>query len=930
MDFRYAYWGKAGNENQGCHLLVYHCLDVAAVADTLLEQRPELLRRLADVMGLSLEQARRWCVFLLGLHDIGKFAEAFQQLREDLRRRFWPDEKIRKRNYSIRHDALGWMLWRQFLRNELFDSEDEDLQNFIDEGMDYWLAAVTGHHGWPPDNSSHNERIRRHFRDFDKMAALSFCQEWRALIQPDLSQLKQHLQNPPFSKRQRQASWLLAGVAVLADWLGSDRERFRYCDQSMPLSEYWERHALPAAQEAVAAAGILPPPIQPLEQPRKLFDYLEKPTPLQRACLDLPIEAEPQLFILEDVTGAGKTEAALILAARLMAAGQGQGVYIGLPTMATANAMYDRMRKVYRGFYKPGEPQPSLILSHSARHLSESFQQSLLAAHTGDPGYGDEESIVAQCNRWLADNRKKALLADVGIGTIDQALLAVMPARHQSLRLLGLVGKVLILDEVHAYDAYTSEPLKRLIGFHAALGGSVILLSATLTRKQRADLIGAFQGGRQATPESTDYPLLTQANASDIIVEQAVATRPSVARQVGVRLHHDETVLLEEIRAAVEDSQCICWIRNTVHDAREAWRALQSADWLDNDKLHLFHSRYALTDRLRIEQEMLKRFGKDATSKQRRGQVLIATQVVEQSLDLDFDRMISDLAPIDLLIQRAGRLHRHQRGERGTPVLDVFAPEPTSEPQADWYKAVFPKAHYVYPDTLVLWRTAKLLAEKGGWKMPDDARDFLEPVYDHDGPIPAGLLDAKIEVDGETHAERDAGRFVSLSLSAGYRRNQHWDEEARIATRLGAESRTIYLARWQNGQLTPWANEERYSWDLSSLRINANQISELVLLDDPALQQALEELREREKLFDNSSLIVPLVEKGGAWLAKGVADKGLEVEIQYSPETGLETKRGKMTPLSQPHECGEHVSQTAYNGSSPQEGAAKAFKLPLP
>ncbi|HGG59142.1 MAG TPA: CRISPR-associated helicase Cas3', partial [Gammaproteobacteria bacterium] len=464
------------------------------------------------------------------------------------------------------------------------------------------------------------------------------------------------------------------------------------------------------------------------------------------------------------------------------------------------------------------------------------------------------------------------------------------PARHQSLRLLGLIGKVLILDEVHAYDAYTSEPLKRLIGFHAALGGSVILLSATLTRKQRADLVGAFQGGTQPNPESTDYPLLTQANTSDILVEQAVATRASVARQVSVGLRHDEGALLEEIRAAVEAGQCICWIRNTVHDARKAWRVMQESDWLDNGQLHLFHSRYALTDRLRIEQEMLARFGKDATPEQRRGQVLIATQVVEQSLDLDFDHMISDLAPIDLLIQRAGRLHRHQRGERGMPVLDVFSPQLTDKPEADWYKALFPKAHHVYPDTLVLWRTARLLAEKGGWKMPDDARDLLEPVYDDEGPIPAGLIEAKTEVDGETHAERDAGRFASLRFEGGYRGGPLWDEEARVATRLGDESRTIYLARWQDGRLTPWAREGRYSWDLSSLRVNVNQFQELAPVDDPALQQALEELRESEKLFDNSSLIVPLVEEEGAWFAKGVADKGLEVEIQYSPETGFETR----------------------------------------
>ena len=891
MQAIYNYWGKASTEGS-YHLLVYHCLDVAAVVDALLTLKPSLTEHLSQATGLSVQESKKWCTYLAGVHDIGKFAETFQQLREDLRLKFWPDHIIRKHHYLTRHDTLGWLLWQQFLRNELFDPDDDEFQDFIDDGMNYWLAAVTGHHGWPPDDSNNNSKIKQYFRDFDKQAALTFCSQWQELIQPDTASLKQHINIPDFVRRQRQASWLLAGIAVLADWLGSDRERFCYCDKVMPLAEYWENHALSTAHKAVLAAGILPPPAQPMQRPGDLFDYIESPTPLQQACLDMPIKAEPQLFILEDVTGAGKTEAALILAARLMSAGQAQGLYIGLPTMATANAMYDRMRRVYRRLYQTGEPHPSLILSHSARHLSKSFQQSLLAAQNGDSFYGDEESVVAQCNRWLADNRKKALLADVGIGTIDQALLAVMPARHQSLRLLGLVGKALILDEVHAYDAYTSEPLKRLIGFHAALGGSVILLSATLTRRQRANLIAAFQGETKDEPESAlkcnQYPLLTQANANDILMEQSVPTRASVARQVSVRLHHNEASIHNEIRAAVEGGKCVCWIRNTVSDARKACKALQDAEWLDGDKLHLFHSRYALADRLRIEENMLKRFGKDSMPEQRRGQVLIATQVVEQSLDLDFDRMISDLAPIDLLIQRAGRLHRHQRGDRGAPVLDVYTPEPTDEPQADWYKALFQKAHYVYPDTLVLWRTARLLAKRGGWQMPDDARDLLETVYDNESTIPEGLDDSRTEVDGHTHAESDAGKFASLRMEGGYRSGPRWDEEARIATRLGDESRTIYLARWQDGQLTPWASDDRYPWDLSSLRVNARQLHELAPEKNQALQLTLEQLKESEKLFDNSSLIVPLVHNGDNWQATGKDEKGKNISIRYTPTTGLE------------------------------------------
>ncbi|WP_419587963.1 CRISPR-associated endonuclease Cas3'', partial [Thiolapillus sp.] len=134
--------------------------------------------------------AKCWCSFLLGLHDLGKFAETFQQLREDLRIALWPNKHIRMHNYSIRHDTLGWLLWRQFLRNELFDPNDEELQDFIDEGMNYWLAAVTGHHGWPPDDAQ--QPIKSHFRDFDKQAALSFCRDWLALLQPDLSLCSPH------------------------------------------------------------------------------------------------------------------------------------------------------------------------------------------------------------------------------------------------------------------------------------------------------------------------------------------------------------------------------------------------------------------------------------------------------------------------------------------------------------------------------------------------------------------------------------------------------------------------------------------------------------------------------------------------------------------------------------------------------------------
>ncbi|MEZ5537755.1 MAG: CRISPR-associated helicase Cas3' [Thiolinea sp.] len=648
------YWGKArrddNDQGEPYHLLPYHSLDVAAVGSILLSKHNYLLTRLAKLMQLPEFEARQWCIFLLGIHDLGKFAETFQYLRPDLREHFWPEHPVRYKNYHPRHDSLGDLIWQQHIKKSVLKNldADEQLREWINESLKFWVQAVVGHHGYPPDST---DQARRHFAKHDQESAYAFFTDWQNLLEIDFSSL------PIQSYEQSPASWLLAGIAVICDWLGSDQDRFKYHTESCELSleDYWQQIALPTAEQAVEAAGLLPALPEHDLKLRQLFDYIQQPTPLQAECAAIRFNDQPQLFILEDVTGAGKTEAALMLAHRMVSQNMAEGFYVGLPTMATANAMYERMATAYLSFYQAGE-KPSLILSHSARHLSERFRQSLLNANRGVTKYEKEESISAQCNRWLADNRKKALLADVGVGTIDQALLGILPVRHQSLRLLGLANKVLILDEVHAYDAYTGELLKTLVKFHAALGGSIILLSATLTRKQRERLAQAFgiQAYHSEKPEI--YPLLTRIGADGQTQEVALETREAVKRQVNVQFIHQEEGVLDQIQQAAKAGKSVCWIRNTVPDARSAFEALSQS--LPKDKLHIFHSRYTLHDRLQIETQILDYFGKHSTPEQRSGRVLIATQVVEQSLDLDFDVMISDLAPIDLLIQRAGRLQR--------------------------------------------------------------------------------------------------------------------------------------------------------------------------------------------------------------------------------------------------------------------------------
>ena len=858
---------------------------------------------------------KSWLIFLLGIHDLGKFAESFQQLRNDLRIELG-HSKPQKINYDLRHDNLGYLLWfcKQQGLGKYYQSNgfplypaSSELGNVIRKLFPVWLAPVMGHHGFPPESK---KRIKEYFQGNDQDNARSFINDWLLLIQPNFDCIVKHCSNKTWINAQKETSWIIAGLAVLCDWLGSNKKIFEFEKEHHTLEYYWNNIALPRAKSAIEKANLLPTAIQRNSSIDELFKYIKSPTPLQKTCSELPISYEPQLFILEDVTGAGKTEAALMLAYRLMEKDLAQGLFIGLPTMATANAMLERMAKVYRNFYKKDE-QPNIVLSHSARHLSKIFQTVFLEQNNqnNETYTGEDETISIQCSRWLADHRKKSLLADIGIGTIDQVLLGILPVRHQSLRLFGLANKVLILDEVHAYDAYTGSLLNTLLEFHAAMGGSIILLSATLSNSQRQNFVNAFYKGLGCKPleiKKTAYPLVTHISAT-ANTELPVQTRKTVARHVQVKFVHNQEDALKKLLLAVEQGQCACWIRNTVPDARDAFDLLSAVDGMGKDNLHLFHSRYALGDRLDIEEKCLRLFGEKSTPDKRKGQVLVATQVIEQSLDLDFDVMVSDLAPVDLLIQRAGRLKRHVRDKhghilsdekqdkRGQPEFIVFAPEHTEKPDTDWYETVFPKANYVYPDTGLLWLTSQILQKKKGWRMPDDARELIESVYSEPGEELlknlTQLTDSHIAVEGNELSQRGMASFNALKHELGYIRDYRvetpWDDEACFPTRLGEDTHTVYLARWENNQLSPWVNDDRFCWDMSSANINKGLLTGLAPLQNKELNQAVQKLRLEVQVFDDFSVIVPLQFSDGEWFAEGLNEKGDKIKICYSNSQGL-------------------------------------------
>jgi CRISPR-associated endonuclease/helicase Cas3 len=904
----FKYWGKADkNDPDRYHLLPYHCLDVAAVGSLFLESHHLLCSRLSNTLNMNNKNLIKMFRFFLSVHDIGKYADVFQNKRPDIKEKLSGIKS--ERQSMLRHDSLGYIvwkhLWERMLQERLIGLNQQGPMNWeLQTCIDQLACCFTGHHGLPGSAIDGSRRLRSqsYFTDLDIEAVYQFIKDQWLFHNPDKSLLVEEVTDEDVVKK---ASWWISGLTVVCDWIGSDESIFTYIKDPMRFEDYWHKIALPRAQKTLSKCGLLP---SHSHTPLKLSDLMGEnldPTPLQVLCGKNTVPVTPQLWILEDITGSGKTEAAMLLVNRLMASGQADGFFIGLPTMATADAMYVRMAECYRRLFCPDQ-HPSLILAHGSRHLSTAFRQSILPIGSGSDTYGGEEPTgSAECAAWLADNRKKALLADAGVGTIDQALLSILPCRHQSLRLIGLGTKILVVDEVHAYDSYMHSLLKTLLTFQAHFEGSVILLSATLPQKTRKDLIEAYREGLGAKTDVVEYvasyPLVTTTSAETIDQIPVKASKRSI-RSIPVNLVHDENKAIDILDAAVNRGQCACWIRNTVFDARQAYEQLLQRDGVASSDVILFHARFTLADRLRIEREVTKTFGKKSIGAKRSGKILIATQVVEQSLDLDFDVMISDLAPIDLIIQRAGRLHRHFRDERGDPidgpgqkdlrpipVFHVLSPEPVDTPPTNWYKEIFPKAACVYPHVGRLWLTSRILKQKGEIRMPGDLRDLIEGVYSESAEeIPQALAEASYGAEGQAIADAGLGKYNVLRFENGYQISSgQWSEEINVPTRLGDETQSIYLARLDGGKLVPFENG-RFPWDLSSIRVSKRKLNNLSPEIEEKYRSQLETLTECEKRISKYAVVLPMFEKKkNGWVSQGTDAKENVVDLRYDNSVGL-------------------------------------------
>lgn len=642
-------WAKTSRDFEDrWHPLILHMLDVATSAVTILMREPETTRtRMATILGLEWEQAKPWLLFLVACHDLGKACPGFQCKWKNLSGL----AAGKSPNTDINHAFVSQIALSAWLQG----------QGWPDALAELAADAVGCHHGERAAPKTLNDLMgdRRAMGKADWEAVRrEIIQALMEVLNPSTTPTKTTLSGPDFM--------LLSGLASFADWIGSNEEWFVFGTPADcgDLNAWFESRRV-CAEHALNAIGW--ETRTPLAKESKLFSEVFgfPPRPLQQAVAEALSElTAPAILLLEAPMGEGKTEAAFFAHLELQRKFGHRGLYVALPTKATGNAMFTRTLKFLRD--QGVDRRLDLQLVHGGALLNDTFQNLKVSS------IWDEKEGQVRAGEWFT-NKKRALLSEYGVGTVDQALLPILPVRHNFVRLWGLANRVVVFDEIHAYDAYTGTLLIHLLRWLLALGSSAVLLSATLPPSIRRKLASVVSKTMPA--QEVSYPRLTVFQQGEPVFQKHFPADPS--RRQTVRLQAitpDISGMREALESHLAQGGMGLALLNTVQRAQDLYRLFPDGEPLlregicvgkrlsDGTDVFLFQARFPADRRQQREEQALESFGRLGVRSGRK--VLIATQVAEQSLDVDFDVIATDLAPIDLILQRAGRLWRHARTTR--------------------------------------------------------------------------------------------------------------------------------------------------------------------------------------------------------------------------------------------------------------------------
>jgi CRISPR-associated endonuclease/helicase Cas3 len=782
-------WAKLCRNDVGdvtsWHSLVDHSADVAAVFEAIVAV-PVVARRLAALAPTAeitpVQSAR--LAALVFLHDLGKANRGFR-------------DRWRANAPMIGHiQPAVWLCMSEEFQGQL--AEALPLGAIASWGGEMNpMPTVLAHHGKPVSLTS-PEPLRHLWRPGPDDAPVA---ELAALGNAMMRWFPMAFEpGGPLLPSGEQFWHVVAGLTMLADWIGSDQRSFPFADGRCADRMGWARTEAPTILRTLGLAPVahretlLYPPTF-----RSISDWDARPA--QEAVGT----CEGRIVIFESETGSGKTEAALYRFARLFAAGDVDGLYFALPTRVAATAMFERVKAAVARLFN-GKRQPNVVLAVPGYTKVDDASAERL------PGFevlwDDEPDAATRQARWAAEHPKRFLAGTIAVGTIDQALLGAIQVKHAHMRSAALLRHLLVVDEVHASDTYMETLLCNLLTLHAGAGGHALLLSATLGAAARSRLLRGPRGvvPTLADAESMNYPAIStdmvpipvghmgggRVRSIELLLDEAISDPTAIA-----------TRALDAARAGAK----VLVVRNLQRDAVNTAQALFAMTPSDDPLLFrckgiatLHHGRFAREDRSLLDAAVNAAMGRDRPSG---GLILIGTQTLEISLDIDADLMVTDLCPADVLLQRLGRLHRHDRDYRPrgfeTPRVVVLCPGDISRYLARADHGLGGD-YGPYADLVAVEATRRLIETNPAWSIPVMNRMLVERTT-HPEAIEAlaealARHDARwmkeaSKTDGRRHIERQVATHACIPWSKPFSELAFPDGEEHLATRLGTRDLII-------------------------------------------------------------------------------------------------------------------------------------------
>lgn len=757
-DLARSFWAKSGDSSTWLSV-VQHLMDAADIAANLFDSYLSEHHRnlMASVWEGDLAKARASFVFLVGAHDCGKISPQFACQSEDLaqlidhqgltvfRKQDYPDRKY------LRHELVS-----QFAFQEEVESSDGD-----GERARHWAILLGVHHGRYLDAQAITLARAQYST---QEGSREDDPRWGQARSEILRWIARRSGFPLIASETALPALPIAVAAayvsamVIADWLASNEDyfplrprpidaegnlsiggypEFTAEEQRRRVQQAWERADFPAPMRVPDMSEL---DVEELYRHRFGWPASYRATKAQREALEIVTTEDPDLMIVEAAPGSGKTELALASAEALMRARGLQGIFVALPTQATTNAMFSRVKSWLTNILGDEPQKLGIQLAHGKYSLNESFMELIDKGHSPLEVHDGDEDKGLYASAWMG-TRLKLTLSPVVVGTIDQILLAALKSRNVLVRHLGLMGKVVVIDEVHASDEFMSTYLNAALTWLGMYGIPVVLLSATLPPKRRMVLLNAYRRGKgltalseQSIEDRDGYPVISTLSAHGFQIHQ-IEGEPEVEKRIIPLQVDSPDKIAGFLDRELADGGCAVIIRNTVREAQETYDAVKAV--FGREQTTLLHARFLAVEREERDRRMLELFGKNSAHRPQR-HVVVSTQVVEQSLDVDFDLMLTDPAPMDLILQRIGRLHRHNRQDRPECLNDARCLILVNQLAAAPWRYSY-GSDYVYSRYLIL-RTLGILCDRGEIvvREPIDYARFTKLAYANPESAPVG------------------------------------------------------------------------------------------------------------------------------------------------------------------------------------------------